>query len=408
MKCLILNYEDLVGRRFNGYDLIFDMPKYGIDVKQMVLFKHSKNKNVISLLDSFFLKIKFGFEYSLDLLFSQQLKNIKNRKSIIKNINYKEADILHYQIIHNSMMNFNDMVYLTNDKPTIWSIHDLWAITGHCTHPIECNKWLSGCHDCPHLERVIPIKKDNSSKLYSLKENAIKNMNCEIVVSSEWMRDKLSQSSFFEGKQIHVIPFGIDNNLFAPRDKNILKEKYGINNKYVLMFRESDNYYKNMNLIVNGLKMINIEDVAIITVDQKGLLSSLKGKFDIYEFGVITDDNVLVDLYNISDLFLMPSIAESFGMMAIEAMSCGTPVLSCFGTALETVIKIDDEHIFCNNNDTNSFKNNIEYFLNNKNILDKISKKCREQSLEYYSKDKYLTSLSKLYNEVYSKCAKKL
>ena len=137
--------------------------------------------------------------------------------------------------------------------------------------------------------------------------------------------------------------------------------------------------------------------VTLLTVESKGLMREFKNKFKIKEYGWIYDDNKLAELYQASDLFLMPSSQEAFGMMAIEAMSSGLPVLSIKGTSLESITNSPE----CGLSVLSSvFNQALRHLVNNVQEIELRGKKSLAFARQYYGKDSYTHNMVKIYKDV--------
>lgn len=155
----------------------------------------------------------------------------------------------------------------------------------------------------------------------------------------------MEQSPVFKGKTVYTLPFGVDQTIFKPADTRQVRAELGIPvDDLVLFCRIDTSGFKGFETIQHTLRRLAKESVpaTILTVKQKGLLQEFEKDFNILEFGWVEDENTLARLYQAADLFLMPSDMEAFGIMAVEAMSCGKMVLAVPGTALESVIGAPD------------------------------------------------------------------
>ena len=125
--------------------------------------------------------------------------------SIRKHRFYKEADILHLHGIHSGYFNYMALPRLTQGKPTVWSQHDIWGITGHCTFSYDCQRWKTGCGHCPYPNHYPAIKRDATAIEWKLKKRTYGRSKIHIVVPSKWFLGLL-KDSLFSVFQTHHIP----------------------------------------------------------------------------------------------------------------------------------------------------------------------------------------------------------
>jgi glycosyltransferase involved in cell wall biosynthesis len=377
----------------------------GFEAKQLVSNKSSKDPNVISFIDNagskFIRKKCENFEEKISM---QSVIHPFGEK-ISKMREFLDADIVHYHLIFNHFMSLFSFKKLSKMKPTVWTLHDPWALTGHCVHPIDCKGWLTGCYNCKHLSRYSPLKEDNAHAIWQIKKDLYKELNVHIVVASKWMLDMVKRSPLITNKQkVHLIPFGIDLDLFKKNIKREdLRKKIGLNNDdFVIMFRQDDQQWKGLKYIKNMLESLDINNkkIVLLTVGKTGLLDSFKKKYRIIEHNWINNNQKLIDLYSISDLFLMPSIAESFGLMAVEAMACSLPIIVLDDTALKEVTYSPECGIVLKKGDTNNFVTAIENLIENPNECKRRGDLGRKITEKEYNIEEYNNKIIKLYESI--------
>lgn len=340
MKVLHVNNTDLVGSRFNGFSMLEKQDALGIKAKQIVLHKMSDSPYVSTL----------GLPLDSHSKISQYEKLISVRclcypyvDVLMQSKDFKEADLVHYHLLHNEMFSLFDLPRLFSAKKSVWTIHDPWLLTGHCVHPLECKKYLEGCGNCPDLERNFSIVEDTSHIIWKIKEKIFSETSIPLIVASDWMKKMIEGSKF--GKffpSITKIPFGIELNVFKPVSDSVkknLKKKYGLSNGFTIFFREDPSPFKGMEIIIEALLRLNIPGrINVVTVGAKNLLPrEIYKKYNVKEFGWVEKKEDIVPLYQLSDVFLMPSKAESFGVMGIESLACGTPLITRKGTAVDEI-----------------------------------------------------------------------
>ena len=140
----------------------------------------------------------------------------------------READLMHLHIIHDGYFSLSALPYVTSKKPTVWTWHDPWPMTGHCIHPLECRRWQVGCGSCPDLTLPFPMKVDRTAEQFSWKQKIYSRTKAEIIVASRWMLEMAERSPLAQGFNFSLIPFGLDLNVFKPRDKQAARAGLGV------------------------------------------------------------------------------------------------------------------------------------------------------------------------------------
>ena len=184
------------------------------------------------------------------------------------------------------------------------------------------------------------MRTDCANTVWELKRQAYQKMDVDIVVASDFMLDFARNSPLGQlFPRVHKIPFGIQAEAFGTKDKQEARTNFSIpNGQFVIAFRCETNAYKGAKYIYKMLEcMDGKENVTLLCVGFGSLPKSIKQKFHTIELGWQDDPQLLADFYSACDVFLMPSIAESFGLMAVEAMASSRPVICFEGTALPSV-----------------------------------------------------------------------
>ena len=375
---LQISSYDLMGQRFNGHDLHNYLREYDVDSKQLVLYKQSKDTNT----------------------FVYDFEKLNSTKDLLQQKIFIDSDIIHLHLVHN-ILDISYLPLITKLRPTVITLHDPFYLGGHCIHSFNCNKWQSHCADCPYLDKDFRLFNDISAYNFSLKKTAIQNSQITGIVASKWMKNKVEKSPIWKDKKIYLLPFGINQNLFKPGDSSSIRQNMNIPvNNTVLFFRADTWEYKGFDIILEALHHIeNKKNVTIITVGEKGLLDKFKNKFNIIEYNWIKNDEKMIQLYQACDIFLMPSRQETFGLMAVEAMSCGKMVLALEGegTALPEVIDSPNCGLAVKESD---FSRELARLIDNKSEIHNRGNKCLDYARLHYSKEKYIREIINIYNDV--------
>lgn len=408
MKVLQVGNSDIIAPGFNGAELKEQLIKNGIYSQHCVWEKGSDNKDTWELICDSKFKRKVGF-------FVKHIEQYLSVQSILSPFPWKllfdkrfqSSNIIHYQLIHTGYFNILSLPLLTHAKPSIWTLHDPWALTGHCLHPsfCHCDKWKTGCEKCPDLKTTMAIKKDNTALMWKIKKHIYNMSKIDIVVASKWMFNKAKQSPLLSNFKVHHIPFGLNLNIFRPMDKELAQKEMGVEpGSIVIAFRATTSEFKGLNFIKKALHSLNTnKPVCLLTFDMRGLVDEFRGKYQIIELGWVKDYETTVAAYNACDIFLMPSVAETFGMMAIEAMACGKSVIIFEQTALMEVTGAPYGAISVLPGDSEALKTEIENLINNEDKRIKLGDKALKLVKENYNIDTMVKKHIELYEEVVQK-----
>jgi glycosyltransferase involved in cell wall biosynthesis len=166
-------------------------------------------------------------------------------------------------------------------------------------------------------------------------------MDVDVILASQHTFDMALRSpltSHFE--HVHRIPYGVSSAAYLPdSEKSESRRQFGIpENDFVLALRSTKNEFKGVPEIVEALAAMRPErPTTLLTVDTPHLLDALSPDYNIVDLGWVADRSQHARFLSACDVFLMPSNAEAFGLMAVEAMAAGRPVVCFEGTSLPEV-----------------------------------------------------------------------
>lgn len=271
----------------------------------------------------------------------------RGTRSLIKFFNEKKPDIIHLHGLHNWYIDYKLLTsYLKETKtPTIWTQHDCWSFTGKCPYYTiaNCDKWKEGCYNCPQLKEYPQSRLiDNSRFMYKYKKEHFLNIpNLSLVTVSKWLQMELKQS-FLKDYNSVVIENGIDTEVFQYKESK-LREDYSLNNKFIILGVASGwSQRKGLNDIIrlaNIIKNKEMHDIKIVLIGVTDEQKALCEEHNILAFKRTQNVERLVEWYSVADVFLNPSMEETFGLVTVEAMSCGTPVIAYNSTASPEIIE---------------------------------------------------------------------
>lgn len=241
-----------------------------------------------------------------------------------------DPDIIHLHNLHGYYINIGILFeYLRYSRiKVIWTLHDCWAFTGHAAfcEAAHCNRWKTGCDNCPKSRDYPQSLVDRSRGNWEVKRKLFGSLKeIQIVTPSYWL-ENLVKESFLNKYPVYTIYNGIDLSAFSYKDSNI-KKQLGIENKRVILGVAAIwNRRKGLKDFIEVSKRID-ENYCIILI---GLTKKQKEKMPDNIIGIERTDSVyiLAEYYSIAEFFFNPTYEDNFPTTNIEALACGTPVIT--------------------------------------------------------------------------------
>ena len=242
-----------------------------------------------------------------------------------------EPDIIHLHNLHGWYINLPMLFkYIKRHNiKTVWTLHDCWSFTGHCPYfdIVGCNKWKTGCYGCPQYKEYPKSLFDNSKYMYRLKKKwftGVKNMT--IVTPSEWLAG-LVKESYLKDYPVKVINNGIDLNVFKPTESDFRK-KYALENKYIVLgVAFGWGRRKGLDVFVELARRLDKEKYKVVLVGTDDNVDKLLPE-NIISIHRTQNQTELAKIYSAADVFANPTREENYPTVNMEALACGTPVVT--------------------------------------------------------------------------------
>ncbi|MBQ7035227.1 MAG: glycosyltransferase [Clostridia bacterium] len=264
----------------------------------------------------------------------------KATRAFLKWVDEYDPDLIHLHNIHGYYINIELLFeYLKRcGKPVIWTLHDCWAMTGHCAHfsAVGCDQWKKECRRCGQLrEYPATLLSGNVAENYKRKKRAFTGVsNLTIITPSHWLASVVKESFLGE---YPVVPIynGVDLQVFKPTQSDF-RARYGLEDKRMLLgVANIWDAKKGLDDFVALSERLDDSCKIVLVGLNEEQIHGLPEK--IIKLPRTDSLEELAAIYSAADVFINPSIEETMGLTTAEALACGTPVITYNKTAVPEV-----------------------------------------------------------------------
>lgn len=330
-----------------------------------------------------------------------------SRRRILSFIKKHKIDLVHLHNAHGNFLGIQDIAEIAGACPVVWTLHDFWAMTGHCASPHGCSGlWKEGCNVCPRLDNYPNLRKDVSRQLWEAKKKAFRRHKIQFTVPSGWMYEQF-EASHLKGLPCRRIYNSLDIHTWKPMDKQKVRMQYNLEEaENIIGFIAADpqKKLKGMDVLLEALSHIPDPEHYLLLVAgrENGLLKRLDGTFKVRRLGYLDSQKALNEFYAAADLLVNPSLYETFGLTNIEAMACQTPV-AAFGACTMPEILGSSCGWIAPEVSAKALADTIVRAFSGRDVLEEKGRAGRRRVEEVFSEEKMLDAFEELYRAVWKK-----
>lgn len=368
MKVVMLSARDRGGAYTAARRLAEALRKESIGVKFLVadkLHENSETEQVITNPVKYFIYriIRMMNNYKISAVSKNALGkfsadviglNIAQRQELL------DADVIHIHWPHGGMLGTKDLIkLLTLNKPIVWTMHDMWAVTGGCFYTYGCRQFVNGCQNCPLFA------DKNVSRYQKGKRIFFSNHLVHLVGCSSWITREAQKSltvSNGGNNPIHIMNC-LNTDIFRPHRKEEARKQLGIkSDKKIVLFGASSSNSdtrKGFDLLLKAIQKLDAEKYLLLVFGNSDLVD-LPEHYTIAGLGHINEEDKLAAVYSAADVFVAPSREENLANTVVEAQSCGLPVVAFNIGGMPDMIQSGVNGYLANAFDTDELAKGIE------------------------------------------------
>lgn len=322
-------------------------------------------------------------------------------KKLLKFISVYSPDLIVLNNLHGNYINLPLLLkYIAkNDIALAVVLHDCWFYTGKCCHYTlkGCYKWKENCGNCPQLKKYNKSWLfDRTQAMLADKRRLFNNVpRLAVIGVSDWILGEARQAPVFKGaKRFKRIYNWIDTETFSPQNSDLLRSKLGLDGKKIILSVAGGwSKEKGINTVFDIANKLNKNEKYILVGNVKDTCLPQ----NIINIPLINSPEELAIYYSLADVFVQPSLEETFGKVTAEALACGTPVVCFNSTANPELVKDGCGAVI-------EIGNTDDILLNIRNIIsegkEKYSAKCIDFAKNNFNRNTNLQEYFDLFKEI--------
>ena len=265
-------------------------------------------------------------------------------------------DVLQCHNLHSNYFDLSALPWLSHQLPVFLTCHDTWLLAGHCAYSLGCDRWETGCGQCPDLTLHPPIRRDASRRNWQRKRDIFAKCRLYIGGPSRWVVEQVEQSMLMPAIiEMRVIPNGIDLSVFKPAAKDQARDELGIAPETKLLVFAANgiraNAFKDYQTLRAALgyasSQMEGQSVTLIAVGEAAPGERI-GNAQVRFVPFQNDPRAVARYYQAADLYVHAAHGETWGLTVTESLACGTPVVAtCVGGIPDQIKPLAPSPVCC-------------------------------------------------------------
>lgn len=272
--------------------------------------------------------------------------------------------------------------------PIVWTLHDMWMLTGGCYYDGGCGRYAERCGRCPVLGSA--RERDLSRKVWERKERAWRELNLTAVCPSRWLTGCARASPLLRDRRVETIPYGLDLDRFKPWPKPLARQMLGLPAQApLLLFGAAglSGTRKGFHLLCQALRSLSETrgDVELVVYGgdpPAQAMANINTRW--HGLGVLRDEITAALAYSAADVFVAPSMEDNLPNTVIEAAACGLPVVAFRVGGLPDIVDHRHTGLLATPFDVPELTAHIKSLLESHDVRVEIGRAAREKALRDY------------------------
>lgn len=320
---------------------------------------------------------------------------------------FQKADILHLHNLHGGYFNLWSLPALSAHKPTVWILHDMQALTGHCAYSLDCERWLpeTGCSSCQRQDLYPRLYRDTSLQLWQDKRTIYAHSTLYLITPSVWLQ-RLTEKSIFKDHPLVCIPNGVDTSIFKPTPKYTARQQLNIPRDALVVGGCANgglgNPWKGGEYTIASLLALKKEfpQLRYLNIGAKQSPPELKGQDWVTHIPYVHKPTDLARLYAALDLLLYPTLADNHPLVCIESLCCGTPIAGFATGGVPEIVRHGEDGILVPTHDGNALTQAATLLLKDNTLRQRMGQNAALSAAQRFNLQIFAQRYERVYEDV--------
>jgi glycosyltransferase involved in cell wall biosynthesis len=318
-----------------------------------------------------------------------------------------QAQVFQLYNTHGGYFATHMLPVLSAKAPIVWRLSDMWPMTGHCSYSGSCERWLTGCGECPDLADWPGIGRDRTAELWRMKDALYGRSRITVVAPSSWTERLARESPLLRRFPVRRIPNGIDLRAFRPQEKAAARASLGIDPRArVILFVAHGldrNSRKGSEDAIQALGQLGARPGTQVVLAGEGGASWIdRLPLPILRLGYLKEEARLSAAYASADVMLSPSRVENLPNTVLESLACGTPVVATDAGGMRDAVLHGETGWLVRVGDTQALADGLLRVLDDEPLRQRMSSQARALAERQFSEEREASSFEALYRELSS------
>jgi glycosyltransferase involved in cell wall biosynthesis len=320
---------------------------------------------------------------------------------------FQASDVVQLYNLHGGYFTYRALPRLAARRPLVLRLSDMWPLTGHCAYSHDCQRWKTGCGECPLLGEYPALARDTTAWLFRSKERVYQRLSLVLVATNRWMEALIRQSPLLGRFPVHLIPNGVDPEVFRPIEKAVAREALHIDPAArVVLFlahvakpgtRKGAEYVP---LAMERLAGEGVENLWLM-VGGEAVESWPEGRgYRTLRLGFTTSEKLLAIVYSAADVLVYPVLAENFPNSVLESMACATPAVAFDVGGVSEAVRHRETGYLAEYKNADDLVRGAALLLKERSLTEGMGRRCRAVVEQEYSSDLQARRFAELYRSL--------